>query len=316
MGFFYQAIKKATGQVEEAAEREAPAESPLVEAPPQRRETAATVAPSLEAPTPLAPARPAPVPAQEHGLRVHQRFEVRHPLENLVAFLTPPVLDTNVVAMEQCRVLRTRLRDAMRAKNLRTVMFTSAMPGEGKTLLSVNLAYALSQIENVRVLLVDCDLRRPSVSNFLKMNVTHGLGTYLTKGDRFDQVCWELTPSLHVVPTQECSEDAAELLHGTRMQEFLALVRGAYSFILFDGPPLFPIVDAQVLSSLVDSVVLVTRADSTPFDLANQASEIVKGKLIGTILNCADRLPHSGYYGTYGYGAYGKYYNTKKSAKK
>ena len=302
MGFFYQAIKKATGQVEEVAEREVVRETPVPAERSSRSESAAAIA--------------APAPVHDHPPRVRQRFEVKHPLENLVAFLAPPVLDPNVAAMEQCRVLRTRLRDTMRVKNLRTVMFTSAMPGEGKTLLSVNLAYALSQIENARVLLVDGDLRRPSVANFLKMNVSHGLGTYLTKGDRFDQVCWEISPSLHVVPTQECSEDAAELLHGTRMQEFLAQVRGEYSFILFDGPPLFPIVDAQVLSSLLDGVVLVTRADSTPFDLANQAADIVKSKLLGTILNCVDRLPHSGYYGSYGDGAYGKYYNTKKSAKK
>lgn len=303
MGFFYQAIKKATGQVEEAAEQEIVRETAAVTERPGRHEAAA-VAP------------PVALPVQERPSRLHQRFEVKHPLENLVAFLSPPVLEPNVVAMEQCRVLRTRLRDTMRVKNLRTVMFTSAMPGEGKTLLAVNIAYAMSQIENAKVLLVDADLRRPSVANFLKMSVTKGLGTYLTKGDRLDQVCWELTPSLHVVPTQECSEDAAELLHGTRMQEFLAQVRGEYNFVLFDGPPLFPIVDAQVLGSLMDGVVLVARADNTPFDLANQASEIVKNKLIGTILNCVDRLPHSGYYGSYGHGAYGKYYNTKKSAKK
>src|SRR3954470_23868720 len=203
MGFFYQAIKRATGNVEEEKEVPVPASAPAVrEAAPQhdgvaaRRAAAATsavaVAPepavptmpaaasmpapavaAIPAPANYAPAAPvvratapaSPVVSSRPALR---HFEVQHPVENLVAFLTPPILEPNMIAMEQCRVLRTRLKDMASKQKLRTIMLTSVLPAEGKTLLSVNLAYALSQLEDTRVLLVDADLRRPSVGKFLK----------------------------------------------------------------------------------------------------------------------------------------------------
>jgi capsular exopolysaccharide synthesis family protein len=286
MGFFYQAIKKATGQAEEAAPDTGVAVAPAA-APPEAVRVAV-----LEHPA-------APKPVVQH-------FELQHPVKNLVAFLTPPVLPQNVAAMEQCRVIRSRLRDVMRAKRMKTVMFTSAAAGEGKTLMSCNMAFAFSQLENTRVLLVDCDLRRPSIAKFLGMNVRRGLGSYLTNHDSFESVCWRINPKLDVVPTQELVQDASELLHGTRMQQFLAIAAAEYQVVIIDGPPLFPIVDAQVLSGIVDGAVMVVRAGNTQFDLAAQAAEVLKGKLLGSILNCVDKLPHAAYYGAYGYGNYEK----------
>ncbi len=226
-------------------------------------------------------------------------FEVPHPLENMVAFLSHPVLEPNIAAMEQCRILRTRLREIMSTKKLHTVLMTSAMQGEGKTLLSANLAYALSQVEGMRVLLVDADLRRPSLGTFLKMRSVDGLNKYLLEQADFEEVTWKLTPSLDVVPTRELREDSAELLHGSRMQQFLAEASARYNVVLLDGPPMFPIVDAQVLAHLVDGVVLVIRAHNTPFDFARQAAEMLKPKLIGAILNGVDRLPDNHYYDGY-----------------
>jgi capsular exopolysaccharide synthesis family protein len=284
MGFFYQAIKKATGQPEDATPEAAVVAS------------AATAAATADAP---------PVDGGKPPKRV-QHFDLQHPVHNLVAFLTPPVLPQNVAAMEQCRVIRSRLRDLMRSKRLKTIMLTSAAAGEGKTLMACNLAFAFSQLENARVLLIDADMRKPSVAGFLGMNVRRGLGTYLTQNDAFEDVCWRINPRLDVVPTQELVEDAAELLHGTRMQQLLAHAAAEYNVVLIDGPPLFPIVDAQVLSGIVDGAVLVVRAGSTQFALAAQAAEVLKHKLLGSILNRVEELPHDTYYGSYGYGAYGK----------
>jgi polysaccharide biosynthesis transport protein len=223
-----------------------------------------------------------------------------------VAFLSPPVLPQNVAAMEQCRVIRSRLRDVMRTKRLKTIMLTSAAASEGKTLMSCNLAFAFSQLENTRVLLVDADMRKPAVAAFLGMKGNKGLGTFLTGGDEFEDVCWRLNPKLDVVPTQELIEDAAELLHSTRMQQFLAHAAAVYDVVLIDGPPLFPIVDAQVLSGIVDGAVLVVRAGNTQFSLASQAADVLKNKLLGSVLNRVQKPSDDSYYGSYGYGAYGK----------
>jgi capsular exopolysaccharide synthesis family protein len=283
MGFFYQAIKKATGQPDDTA-------------PENNVVTSTAAVAAVEAPR---------VDAGMPSKQV-QHFELQHPVRNLVAFLTPPVLPQNVAAMEQCRVIRSRLRDLMRAKRLKNIMITSAAAGEGKTLMACNLAFAFSQLENSRVLLIDADMRKPSVAAFLGMKVRRGLGTYLTQNDAFEDVCWRLNPRLDVVPTQELVEDAAELLHGTRMQQLLARAAAEYNVVLIDGPPLFPIVDAQVLGGIVDGAVLVVRAGNTQFELAAQAAEVLKHKLLGSVLNCVEELPHDSYYGSYGYGSYGK----------
>jgi Mrp family chromosome partitioning ATPase len=161
MGFFYQAIKRATGQpVEEAAENQAAMTSSVIE--PVQLAAAASAA---------APAHTSASPAKTRASSIaRQLLRLQNPIEMLVAFLSPPVIDENIIAMEQCRVVRTRLLEVMRARKVKTLLVTSAIPSEGKTVLSVNLAFALSQLEGARVLLVDADLRKPTIAQFLKMN--------------------------------------------------------------------------------------------------------------------------------------------------
>src|SRR2546429_355844 len=123
MGFFYQALKKATG------------------VPAGVQDEPSSVTESL---TSLEIAENGSASAVSHETRSHRRFDLKHPLESLVAFLSPPVEEENIVAMEQCRVLRTRIWEILRTKNMKSLLLTSAMPAEGKTILSVNLAVALS----------------------------------------------------------------------------------------------------------------------------------------------------------------------------
>ncbi len=249
MDFLYQAIRKATG-VEEPPAKQAAADV-FPEIATALSELKAAQTPSLPADRP------------KKSALGRKSFDVKHPVDNLVAFLSHPVLEPNIAAMEQCRIIRTRLRELAQTKHIRTVMITSALQGEGKTTMAVNLAYALSQLEGMKILLVDSDLRRPYVSSFLKMGHPSGLDKYLLEKESFADVCWRLTPSLDVVATGQLSDDSAELLHGTRMREFLAEASAAYSLVLLDAPPLFPIVDAQVLANLVDAAILVVRAHAT-----------------------------------------------------
>ena len=286
MDFLYQAIKKAAG-VEEA-----PTKNVAVEVLPQPEPVRADLKLAQTS-------NPAALDRPKKSAPGRKTFEVKHPLDNLVAFLSHPVLEPNIAAMEQCRVLRARLREIINTRKVRSILLTSAMQGEGKTLLSVNLAYALSQIEGMKVLLVDADLRRPSVGSFLKMGKVEGLNKYLVDQAKFEDVCWKLTPSLDVVPTRELREDSAEMLQGNRIREFLAEATSNYNVVLLDGPPMFPIVDAQVLAQLVDGAVLVVRAHQTPFDSVRQAADLLRSKLIGTILNGIERLPDNHYYSGY-----------------
>ena len=240
----------------------------------------------------------AAAPAVTKAPSVPQRLRIQlaNRIEKLVSVLSPPVLDGHIAAMEECRVIRTRVREILRESKKKSLMVTSSSAEEGKTLISVNLAFALSHVENTRVLLVDADLRRPAVSRFLNVHEPAGLHSYLQGNHSFDEVCYEANPKLHIVPTAEIAADAAEILHGARMRAFLAEASSRYDIVLIDAPPLFPIVDAQVLASLVDAAVLVVRAGVTSGEMAAEAETVLKNKYIGTILNCGEHRRKASYY--------------------
>lgn len=292
MGFFYQAIKRATGQpVEESKPEVPPAREPKA-SPSVPLQASATSAAVAEAPAQVnIPTRVVEAPKQ--------MFTLKGQIEKLVAFLTPPVLDPNIIAMEQCRVLRTRVWEVMRARKAKSLLVTSAIPEEGKTVLAVNLAFAMAQLEGVRVLLVDADLRKPSIANFLRMSPPRGLNNYLRDEASFSDVCWRVNSNLDVVPSLPMMENSAELLHSSRMQLFLAEAAKNYDVILVDAAPLIPVADTQVLAPLLDGALLATRAHSTPAEFTKQAADMLGPKLLGTILNGAKRPPQSRYYTGY-----------------
>jgi polysaccharide biosynthesis transport protein len=208
----------------------------------------------------------------------------------------------NAFAMEQLKIVRTRLRELMRVRTMRTLMVTSSVQGEGKTMVAANLAYSMSQLEGLKVLLVDADLRKASLATFLNMKPQLGLSTYLMNGKCLTDVRQQLSENLAVVPTLTLEDNAAELLNGRRMRDFLHEALRDYDLIIVDAPPVVPIADAQVLTSMVDGALLVVRAGTCPFDLACSAVELLQPKIVGVILNGVDRLPNSSYY----YGYYGK----------
>src|SRR4051812_11508908 len=144
MGFFFQAIKRAEGESETE-----PARIPL---PDEMQMSVATAAAASVASSAAGSATSLSLPKR-------LRLQIASRIEKLVAVLSPPVLDGHVAAMEECRVIRSRVREIMREKKKKTLMLTSSSAEEGKTLISVNLAFALSHVENTRVLLVDADLR-------------------------------------------------------------------------------------------------------------------------------------------------------------
>ena len=208
----------------------------------------------------------------------------------------------NAFAMEQLKIVRTRLRELMRVRTMRTLMVTSSVQGEGKTMVAANLAFSMSQLEGLKVLLVDADLRKANLAPFLNMKPQLGLSTYLMNGKGLTDVRLQLNENLAVVPTLTLEENATELLTGRRMRDFLHEALRDYDLIIVDAPPVVPIADAQVLTSMVDGALLVVRAGTCPFDLACSAVELLQPKIVGVILNGVARLPNSSYY----YGYYGK----------
>ena len=203
--------------------------------------------------------------------------------------------EQDAYAKEQFRMIRTRLVELRRVRPIRTVMVTSALQGEGKTWVAANLAYSMSRLPGLRVLLVDADLKGAGVGRLLKIEPQVGLSTYLANGKNLGGVRLQLRPNLDLVPTLRLDEDSAEMLSTKRMHDFLDEASRDHDLVILDTPPLLTLSDAQVLTSLVDAAVLVVRAGSSPHDLAKSAIELLEPKIVGVIVNGVKQLSLKGY---------------------
>jgi polysaccharide chain length determinant protein (PEP-CTERM system associated) len=211
-------------------------------------------------------------------------------------------------AREQFRMIRTRLMELMRVRPIRSVMVTSTVQGEGKTWVATNLAFSMSCLPHLRVLLVDADLRGAGLGRLLKVNPKVGLTDYLVNGTTLNSVRSQLQPNLAFVPTRQYEDDSAKLLSGQRMNEFLEESYCDHDLVVLDAPPVLALADAQVLTGLVDAVILVVRAGYSPYDLARNAIELLKPKIVGLVVNGVKGIPSKGYY------HYGPYPNARRPA--
>jgi capsular exopolysaccharide synthesis family protein len=208
---------------------------------------------------------------------------------------------------EQYNSLRYALERARGGAESHVIAVTSPISGDGKTTTVINLAGVFAHRSDARVLLVDCDLRRPSVASAVGLiGDRPGLvDTILDPTLSLEQVAAPLDGfNLSVVTTGRTSEDPFELLRTTRFADLLQAARRRYEYIVLDTSPLLLVPDTRVLEGCIDGFVLVVAAHRTPRKLVEDALNLLTpAKLIGLVFNGADR-PVSGYYG-YGYG-YGR----------
>jgi capsular exopolysaccharide synthesis family protein len=197
-------------------------------------------------------------------------------------------------------------------------MVTSALPQEGKTTTSINCAVVLAQ-RGVRVLLIDADLRRPSIHKTLGMGPRSGLSNVLTGSISLDQAITRpsILPNLHVLPAGTPPPNPAELLASLHMRDVLEQLRERYDHIVMDTPPSLSVTDAVVLSQRADAVVLVIRSGQTTRQALRRARDIlarVNAKVVGVLLNAVD-LSSPDYYYYYEYqGKYSRYYQSEDSS--
>ncbi|MCI0418811.1 MAG: CpsD/CapB family tyrosine-protein kinase [Acidobacteria bacterium] len=205
---------------------------------------------------------------------------------------------------EQYRTLKTKLYQMKNGGALRTVLITSAAAADGKTLTAVNLALTISQEIEQKVLLVDCDLRRPSVHKALGFPKTDGLADFLSQEMPSSKVMLTTRiPNFWVIPAGSVPENPAELLNTQKMKDFLASVSEQFDWVIIDSPPIVPLADAELLSSLVDGTLLVVRASQTPAESVTKAVQTLKnGKVLGVVFNGTKVSKKSNYY-YYSYGS-------------
>jgi non-specific protein-tyrosine kinase len=222
-------------------------------------------------------------------------------VEKVFALRSQNMSEAHMHAFEQFRVLRSRLLETMRTANMRTLLVTSSVAGEGKSVTSLNLAFALSRVKGLRILLVDADLRKPSIAGMIGIPVERGLLHYLKSGVPLSEIVLHLGGNLDFIPSLGSAENSAELLHTAEMRELLRNAREMYDIAIFDAPPLLAIADARVMSSAVDGVLFCIRAESTPEGTIRDAVALVSKKVVGAVLVGTHKRSHN-YYGYYGRG--------------
>ncbi len=177
---------------------------------------------------------------------------------------------------------------------------TSALPKEGKSFTSANLAQVLVRQHGRRVLLIDADLRAPRLHLMLGTTSTPGLSDYLKgAGDEFSIMQRGPMENLFFIPSGNQITDAAELVANGKLKILLQRVEPLFDWIVIDSPPAVPVSDASVLAKACDGVVMVVRSNATPIDMARRAREEFPDQvLVGVVLNGTDTetTPYSRYY--------------------
>lgn len=226
---------------------------------------------------------------------------------------TPILVGRNISfsASEAYKLLRTKLQFSFTSEVTCPVIgVSSALAGEGKSLSTVNLAFSLAQL-NKRVLLIDCDMRRPSLAAKLQISKTPGLSNYLSGQSALQDVIQpcgnDVKEGFDVITSGRNPPNPIELLSSTAMETLVNELRGSYDYILFDLPPVGEVSDAMVAAKLADGILLVARqnyGNTVALSNAVQQFRFVETRLLGIVLNA---MSESG--NRYGYGyRYGKKY--------
>jgi capsular exopolysaccharide synthesis family protein len=210
---------------------------------------------------------------------------------------------------EAYRRLRTNVLYAQMETPLKSFLVTSANPSEGKSTTVANLAIAFAQAEK-RVLLVDADMRRPTMHNFFGCTKNPGLTDLFVGNSTIEEIVnRNIVENLDIIFCGTTPPNPAELLGSKRMHDFIKQMSEKYDLLMFDSPPLLAVTDAAVLSTSVDGAILVASAGATRAAAISRASEFlhgVGGKTLGVLLNNFDiKKAYGGYYSSYSYDYYG-----------
>ena len=218
---------------------------------------------------------------------------------------------------EAMRLLRLRVEKEMQKENQKVLLVSSAIPGEGKTTVATNLALALAQ-KGSKTLLVDCDLRNPSIAGVLGEKGTRGLSDYLRGNHSInDFIRPTKTENFYAVYGGRPVSNAAELLATEKTQEFIDAAREVFDYIILDTPPCSLLADAAELSSLADCALITIRQDFASKSQILEGIQLLSDDnlpLAGCVLNCVSHGAMGKAYGYYGYGEY--YRSYKNYAKK
>lgn len=208
------------------------------------------------------------------------------------------------IAAEAYRTLRTNIQYSSFDKDLRTVVVTSSEPGEGKSTTAGNLALSFSQAER-KTILIDCDLRKPSLHKRFKISNLIGLSDILIGKEHIEDALKKHNDNLYVLTSGKLPPNPSEMLGSNAMGKLLEELKACFDIIVLDSAPIQAVTDAQILSTKVDGTILVVRAEKTKKDSVIQAKELLQkvgANIVGVVFNgiSASRGKYYYYYGEEG----------------
>jgi capsular exopolysaccharide synthesis family protein len=235
------------------------------------------------------------------------------PSDLLVPEVTNPILDEKLevprnefsFTSEQFKNLKIQLRQAETDPPLKVITISSPDAQDGKSLISVNLAFAFSQDPGCRVVIIDCDLRKPTLDQYLGVKTDPGLLQYLQGGLLPPQCFLRRINNLHFMTAGGIAPNPIEALSMRKMKDLVEHLKTVFDTVILDAPPFSPIADARVVTALSDGVLMVIRSGKTAYSSTDRAFKAIdQRKLVGVVLNDVKPMPFQTYQ-SYSYYQYG-----------
>ena len=220
-----------------------------------------------------------------------------------------PTLADRGAGVEQFRSLRSRIYQARYEAPLKTILVSSGMPSEGKSFIAANLAMNLARNTVNNILLIDGDLRRPTLHSLLGAPDTPGLSEYLSGTAELSEILQRNSAPhlaeasskgsasrLTFIPSGKCGDQSSELVANRRIEQLISTLSPHFDWIIIDSPPVLAVTDAVELSRAADAVLLVARGARTPFDVAQRTqAAFSNSRILGFVLNDVKESPRRGY---------------------
>lgn len=282
----------------------AEAEPPASVVPPQTPSAAPVETQVAEVPMPAVRiAQPTFVEPRVGDAGLPPRVNVFDQFESLPVVMPPnsklvSVTEKDSLAAEKFRYLAVRLRQLQQSRPLKRLLITSTIPEEGKTTVSANLACTLARRKQQKTLLLEGDLRRPTLARQLGMGRVPGLSEYLQGDADIRKSIYRLDAlGLWVLPAGRVPQNPLELMQAGKLTPLMDQLNGWFDWIVIDSPPVLPLADTSLWARVADGVLLVTRPGKTQkHNLEEGIEALDRSKLLGALINSSTNVMRSNYY--------------------
>lgn len=208
------------------------------------------------------------------------------------------LVESNNPIFEAYRSIRTNIEFSNLDNDIKIIMATSSQPNEGKSTFLSNLAISFSKLESKSVLLIDCDLRKPSIHKIFNISNAHGLIDILVKNENIED-CTNNKYGVDIITAGTIAHNPSEILASRKMKNFIERVSLNYDYIFIDTPPIVMFTDAEILSKISNGTILVIgcgEADRNSVKLAKDKLDNLNTNIIGAVINKVDNMNNDYYY--------------------